>query len=771
MGDDEETTVSGTANASGAGSIAVGAVGRDVHIGPAASAPGTAHAHSGTVSAGVVLGDLIVHQAAVPGPAAVVTRLTRETGDPAELFVGREEQTRRLLALLEPGAVVVTAVAGMGGIGKTALARHVGVAAHGRFGGGVFFVDLHGYDSAPIRPRQVFGSLLRVLDVPADGIPPDAGERAAVYHQVLDQLARAGRRVLLVLDNVSAADQVRDLLPRHRSHRALVTTRDTLGLPGAHRFDLDVLADADAVQLLTRVLAQRNPEDPRVSEAPAAALRLVRICGALPLAIRLTASILADEPSLPVDGLVGELTAAGGPGVHRTEHGEETVGAVFDQSWHRLRTRAADAAALLPLLTIDPGPDFATDAAAALAGTTSAVAAARLRTLRAASLLQQTATGRWQLHDLIRLCAYQHLTPETAGPAAERLLTHYAELVTAADSRFRAFSGEPVDERFPSTQDALAWLDAERTTLTAAVVRAHGIGAHRFAFHIGTYLTEYLEWRHHLTDWLLVTDYATRAAALLDDPDASATAWNNFGNALEQARRYDEAIDADQRALALFRELGDRRGEASSWSNLGIALLGELRIDEAIDAHRHALRLYRALGDRPGQGRAWANLAHTFSSARRYDVAINACRRSLRLFREIGDRHLEARAWDNLGNLCNELQRFGEAIDAYSLAVALHHDVGDQRREAVAWDHLGTALRQGFEFEKAIEAHGRAIRYFRHTGACREEGLAWFNLAFALGPARSVEEAKSAWETAARLFREAGDEELLAHTVRWLENP
>ncbi|WP_206792334.1 tetratricopeptide repeat protein [Amycolatopsis sp. MtRt-6] len=736
--DEEEATLSGTAAASGPGSIAVGAVGRDVHI---------------------------VQQAAVPGPAAVVTRLS---GDPGELFVGRGAQTRRLLDLLEAGTGAAVVV-GMGGVGKTALVRRVAADALGRgwFDGGVFFVDLHGYDSVPVRPRQVFASLLRVLDVPAADIPPTADEQAAVYHQVLDRLADAGQRVLLVLDNASAADQVRDLLPRHHAHQALVTTRDTLGLPGTHRFDLDVLTGEDAVRLLTQVLAHRNPEDPRLSADPAAAARLVTICGALPLAVRITASVLADEPRLGVGELVAELTAADGPGVHRTEHGEETVSAVFDQSWHRLRRRKADAAAMLPLLTLNPGPDFATDAAAALAGTSPAAAAARLRTLRAASLLQQTPTGRWQLHDLIHLCAQHHLTPEAAGAAIPRLFQYYIDAVIAAD---RGLGGEP-GERFPHPRDALAWLDAERANLTAAVVGARVLGINEFAFLIGTHLTEYLEWQRHLTDWLLVTDHATRAATAIGDPQVSAIAWNNFGVALEQARRHDDALRAHRQALALFQETGDRSGEAASWSNLGNALLSKRRIDEAIEAHRHTLDLCRTLGDDAGQGRAWANLALALFRAQRHEEALEAHRQALRWTQESDDRHHEAQIWNNLGNVFNELKRFDEAIDAYTRAGEMHRDAGDRYREAEAGTNLGTVLRQVSRFDEAIEAHQRAIHHFRQIGDHRSEGMAWFNLAFALGPARSVEEAKSAWETAARLFREAGDDESLAETLRWLEAP
>ncbi|GLY42501.1 hypothetical protein Amsp01_085240 [Amycolatopsis sp. NBRC 101858] len=733
------------------------------------------NAAPGGVAAGVVGRDLIVHQAAVAGAAAVVTALG--SGDVRELFVGRDGQVEQLLRLLDaagrgPGAVVVSAIAGMGGVGKTALARHVAAIAAGRgwFPGGVLFVDLRGYDpdEDQVRPRQVFGSLLRVLGVPAGDLPATADERATAFHQLLDELAGRARRVLLVLDNVSAGQQVQDLLPRQRAHRALVTTRDTLGLPGADDLVLDVLTAADGAQLLGEVLTRRLPGDRRASADPDAVSRLVAVCGALPLAVRITASILADEPSLGIAELVAELTAADGPGPHRVRHGETTVAAAFERSWSRLRGRDPDAAALLPLLTVNAGPDLATDTVAALADVAAAVVAPRLRTLRAASLLQQTPAGRWQLHDLVRRYASEHLEPGNAEEATVRLLEHYAWTVMVADGHLRALPGQPVVNRFTGRRDALDWFDAEHANLVAAVAHAHEAGRPRPTFVIGTYSSEYLALRRHITDWVTVATCAVDAAARLGDPESSAAAWSNLGIALQDARRFTEAVDAHRQSLRHVRKVGDRRLEGETWNNLGNALERVRRFDEAVDAHRQAVLLRREVGDRRGEGASSVNLGNALAGLRRFDEAAAAYRHALSLLQAVGDGHGLAAGLVNFANLQQSLERYDEALDGYRRAAVLHREADDRHGEGQAWNNIGAALQALQRFDEAIDAHQRAVDLFREAGDGHSEGGAWRNLGVALERAGRRGEARQAWETAVDLYSLAGEAGSVALIWGWL---
>ncbi|AXB43687.1 hypothetical protein A4R43_15055 [Amycolatopsis albispora] len=723
-----------------------------------------------------------------------------------ELLVGRDDQLERLLNLLapterNPGPVVV---AGMGGIGKTTLSSHTASVAadRGWFPGGVLFVDLRGYDldNHQVQPERVFASMLRIL-APDDQVPATVDEQAAAYHQVLSRLATQRRRVLLVLDNAATSTQIADLVPRAGLHRTLITSRDTLSLPGAHQFNLDVMHAHDALQLLSAILTRRRPGDRRTASEPDAAKRLaVTTCGALPLAVEITASVLADEPDLSITDLIAELETVGGTGVHRLPAGERTVGAVIDQSWHRLRTRHPDAARLLPLLTLNPGSDFHTDAAAALAGHPPAATVSWLRTLRHASLLRRTESGRWTMHDLIRNHARDHLhhsdTPDP-NTATQRLLDHYEQTTKAADRHLRDLAGDLEFERFTRREDALAWLDAERANLVAAVGLALTGRQHDLTTRLAAALDEYLHWRHHVSDRLTVSEYSliaaqhlniprTLAASLnysglalrgarwfgeaitalqkardlygeLGDRHGEGRAWNNLGNVLRQVRRFDEAITAHQNHLKICRELNDHHAEGVACNNLGSALQEVRRFDEAITAHQKARDLFQKLGDRHAEGRAWNNLGNALQEVRRFDEAITAHQKARDLFQKLGDRHAEGRAWNNLGNALQEVRRFDEAITAHQNHLKICRELNDHHAEGVARNNLGNALRQVRRFDDAITACQKARDLFQELGDRRGEGGSWNNLGSALQEVRRFDEAITAHQKARDLYRELGD--------------
>lgn len=191
-------------------------------------------------------------------------------------------------------------------------------------------------------------------------------DQATVYHERLRTLADEKRPVLLILDDASASSQVRDLLPRQLIHRTLVTTRESWSLPSTRELDLDVLTDADALELLRASLRTRRQDDPRLTLDPRTGRELADLCGHLPLAVEIAAAILADEPDLSLRELSDDLTDAESR-LDTLRHADKKVITVVDVSWQRLRGRDAEAANLLPLLTVNPGADLATETAGALA--------------------------------------------------------------------------------------------------------------------------------------------------------------------------------------------------------------------------------------------------------------------------------------------------------------------------------------------------------------------------------------------------------------------
>ncbi|MER6669205.1 tetratricopeptide repeat protein [Amycolatopsis japonica] len=639
------------------------------------------------------------------------------------------------------------------------MAEHAALLAveRGWFTGGVLRVDLRGYTPgrSRVRPEQTYAWLLRELGLTVKDIPPTIDEQAGAYHQVLDALAEAGRRVLLVLDSASDADQVEDLVPRHSAHRVLVTTRDVLSLPRARRIFLDALTTSEAIDLLSQLLQFADLQDPRSSEEEMAA-RLVELCGRLPLAVEIVAAILIDEPLLRVAELADQLSDSETRLLGIT-HSIGDINAVIDFSFRRLEARVSDAAALLPLLTINPGPDFHTDAAAALADVGSAAAVPRLRALRAASLLQHTTEGRWRLHDLVALYARELLTVDVAGPATIRLFDHYANTAAAADNHLHALPEQSAPDQFTGRHDALGWFDAERANLVATVAYAHRAGYVPHVISLASCLGEYLRWRRYLQDWVSVAVLAISAAVHVTDPLIVVSVWTSLGAALYESRRFDEAITAFHHARVLCRMLGDRLREGRLWNNLGLALRELRQYNEAITAHQQARDISHEFGDRLLEGQVWNNLGLALRELRQYNEAITAHQQARDLFHEVKDRYNEGMAWDNLGLALRWVRRYDEAITAHQQGSDLFHEVGDRYNEGMALNNLGLTLCEVGKFDEAISAHEQARDIAQEMDDRLREGQAWDNLGLALRDVGRFDEAIAAHKRALDHFRELGD--------------
>ncbi|WP_308311017.1 ATP-binding protein [Streptomyces sp. GbtcB6] len=306
-------------------------------------------------------------------------------------FTGREEETTELLrAFADSAAVAVTAVSGLGGIGKTALAVEAAHEACGRgcFPGGVLFIDLHGYDEEPVTADQSLQSLLRALGIPPGQIPATVDDREVLYRSVLAKRGREQGAVLLVADNASSSDQIQPLLPGDARHRVVVTSRDRLPRLRARLLPLDQLSPNDAGQLLDRALRIAYPEDSRVVDAVEAVTRLANLCGHLPLPLQIAAALLAEDPGMPVAELVGELETSHDRLGH-LDDGERSIRAAFELSYRRL---PPDQARLLRLLALAPGPEVSDEVAAVLVGA-DAPPLRELRMLARAHLVERGSGG------------------------------------------------------------------------------------------------------------------------------------------------------------------------------------------------------------------------------------------------------------------------------------------------------------------------------------------------------------------------------------------
>ena len=687
-------------------------------------------------------------------------------------FTGRDDEVRAVLDSLAPAreppervtgsrALRAVAVAGMPGIGKTELAVQAAHAAlgNGWFPGGALFVDLFGYDpDRYLEAAQALDGLLRALGIAGEIIPADAQDRVRLYTSVLAAYAKQGRPILVLIDNASSSEQAEPLLPADGATGAIVTSRDTLSMLGTRLLDLNVLPRGDAVEMLHRELNVARPGDMRVTDNPGDAAKIAELCGELPLALRIIAALLADNPSRPLAAMADDLSGT----VSRLEemrYNSKAVRATFDLSYRQLD---AQKARLFRLLPVGPGPDISSQSAAVLTAMDQTAARHGLEALARAHLIEQGSSyARWRMHDLIRLYADERgiaqADEDEREQARDRLLGYYSSTARAADQRLRAIPGMPVSDNFASRDDALDWLDAERPDLVAAVSMAAGTGRDGVALRLPLALAEYLRWRRRFDDLLATMTVSLESARRLGRRDYEGVALTILGPSLLAVRRLEEAVTACRNAAAICRETGDRRSEGMALTNLGLALQEMRRFDEAVTAHHDAVAIFSEIGDRHSEGVALSNLGLALREGGRPEEAVTACQNAAAIFRETGDRQGEATALANLGPALHEMRRFDEAVTTCQDAAAIFRETGDRHSEGIAQSNLGAALREVGRFDDAITACQDAAAICRETGDRHGEGMAQSNLGAALLEVGRFDEAITACQDAVAIFSETGD--------------
>ena len=670
-------------------------------------------------------------------------------------FAGRQNELRALTRWLNEAAgtgrtVMISAIGGMAGVGKTALAVHWAHQVAGQFPDGQLYVNLRGFGPSadPVAPDWAVRGFLDALGVPAERIPATLDAQTGLYRSLL-----AGKRMLLILDNALDEDQVRPLLPASPGCLAVVTSRTKLtGLvtaEGARLVPLDVLTDAEARELLARRLGPAP-----ASNEPQAADELIGQCARLPLALSIAATRAAE--GFPLGALAAELRdehtrldalGAGDPAT--------SVRAVFSWSYQHLRPQVAR---MFRLLGLPPGTDIAAHAAASLAGVPVEQARELLRELARAHLLTEHAPGRYAFHDLLRSYATgqcQALDSEPDRRAAlTRLFDHYLAAAGAAmDTLMPAErhrrpaippQARPLLPPLDTADAAHAWLDAERATLVAVAghTATHGWPTHttRLAAVLSRY---YLDIGGHYADGLTVHTHALRAAQRSGDRAAQANALRFRSTVDNRQSRYQQAASQLRRALAIYRDLSDQRGQALVLNNLGVVLWSQARYQPSAEHHEQAAALFGALGDQLGQAMALNNLGVALCWQGRYQQAADHHQRSLAIRRELGDRRGEASTLGNIGVVLARQGRYQEAAGHHEQALAVFRELGDRDGEADSLNALGAILCGQGRYEQAIAHHEQALAMFRALGNQRAETEALNGIGEALnalgetGPARA----------------------------------
>jgi DNA-binding SARP family transcriptional activator len=511
-------------------------------------------------------------------PAPGARPVPRQLPHSSITFTGRAPEIAALADLLGRGGhgtMVIAAIVGTGGIGKSALAVHVANGVAARFPDGQLYVDLHGATTGvtPLDPRKALGWFLRSLGVGQTGTPQDSEEASARFRTTM-----AGRRMLVVLDNAATADQVGPLLPGGTGCAVLITSRRALTtLEGAAHLYLDALPDNEAIELLERLVGSD-----RIAGERDAAVALVRLCGGLPLALRITGARLAARPRLPLCAFAAHL-ADEQTRLDALQIGDLAVRASFLVSYEALRSCDELAARAFRLFGVLGGSDAGVPVVAAGLAEPAGVAEAALERLVDARLVQPPAPGRYGLHDLLRLFARDQARNEDTDAerraALERVVRYYlstaqrAMLILQPLLRGPCHRGGARATGPHSRGEARAWLETERVNLVAAVVQTDEEPEPLLSLGMSLcqVMHEFLDSRASYHDIRATQRVAVGAARRLGDRDGESRSLERLAAALIRLREYDEASECLAAAAQIFRSLGDLDAERRNLADLARA--------------------------------------------------------------------------------------------------------------------------------------------------------------------------------------------------------
>ncbi|MFI8001817.1 BTAD domain-containing putative transcriptional regulator [Streptomyces sp. NPDC086010] len=701
----------------------------------------------------------VADEAAAPAPAPL-----RPAQLPATVpdFTGRSAFVRELgsrLGTAESSVMAVSALAGIGGVGKTTLAVHVAHQARRHFPDGQLYVDLQGAGARATEPETVLGSFLRALGTADSAIPASLDERAALYRSTL-----AGRRVLVLLDNAHDAAQIRPLLPGTEGCAALVTSRVRMvDLAGAHLVDLDVMSPEEALQLFTRIVGEE-----RVQSEREAALDVVAACGFLPLAIRIAASRLASRRTWTVSVLAAKL-ADERRRLDELQAGDLAVKATFELGYGQLEPAQARAFRLLGLAD---GPDISLAAAAALLNLETHTAEDLLESLVDTSLLESAAPGRYRYHDLVRLyaraCAERDEHPPVERDLAlSRLLDFY--LATAAGVYALERPGDRLVDHLEPTEHpglsfgdrhtALDWLYAEAGPLLACVQQSYGPGTLRRAVDLLWASLDLGESGADAKQYEKVAVSVRNAARAGGDRRTEVRALMTLADVHHTSGRFDQAEEEAQQVMRLVDADTDPLPGCWAANARGIMALYQSRHEDGETYLTQAIASFRRIDDRPGEASALCNLSRIHLATGRITSAVSLAQEGTAIYDGMGHALRSANGRYALGMAHTQSGQFAEAADSLLEALDVFRDSRQRLWEGMTLFRLAEVdLAAGAAADAATKAE-QALTALRGIGGAWRRGNVLTVLGRALAGIGQTGRAQACWHEALSLYEELGSHE------------
>ncbi len=671
------------------------------------------------LQAGGVHGDVNIRL----GGRSPTVRSPRQLPPAISVFVNRADSIEQLDAWLmglradDAGPIIISAIAGEAGVGKTALAVHWAHRVRKNFPDGDLYINLRGYDRMPrLTAAQALDGFLRALGVSPETIPADLDGRAALYRSLL-----ADRRILVVLDNAATSEQVRPLLPGSQTSVVLITSRSRLsGLvirDGVDRMVLGVLSQEESVSLLRGIIGAD-----KVDAEPGEALVLAEQCSYLPLALRIVAERAVLRSHLRLSDLTRELSAERDrlDALSIDEDELVEVRSVFSWSY---RSLPRDSARMFRLLGLHAGPDIGLDAAAALAGVNRARARRLLDSLAGLHLIQEVRPDRYRFHDLLRAYAVERVEADEPqddrAASVRRLLLWYLENAYAAyrailpQGRPVPMESEPIGaEPFADLDAALSWCEAERANLLDAQRLAEEWRHFDIVWKLAIALMAFFERFSYWHDWISTHQIAVRAARHIGDRTAEAWVLILLGDAFWDMEQHAEALVHYRQALEVSRASGDKWGEAFSLRGSGLVSQSLGEYARAIEYSRAALPIVREIADRRGEGMTLLSIANGHRGLREYAAAQQHYGQALAIFEELGNRWSEALCVHQMGLVESVAGDRREAVRAFRRATGIFRELGDRRHVAVVLVDLGRTYRQDGDDAAAERAWREGLALF-----------------------------------------------------------
>ena len=656
----------------------------------------------------IITGDGNVIQ--IQPPADPVATALHQLRAPVGDFVGREPEIDTLInALRRENRARIIGISGMGGVGKTELALLVAERLRDDYPDAQFFINLQGTDTNPRSPQEAMAICIRAFLGPEAKLPEDPEQLSYLFRSEL-----SGKRVLLVLDNAANSAQVRPLLPP-TGCAVLVTSRQSVALPGMTPVTLHALTEGEARQLLLEIAPRAAP----------AAEQICKLCGYLPLALRAAGSLLAIAVDLdPIDYAVqlqderSRLERIGTEGV------DIDVTASFNLSYARL---TSEAARVFRLLSVFPAT-FDAVAEEVVCADAGHVQLSDL--VRRSLVLYVENTKRYRLHDLGRLFAHAKLGAQEQAIGEKRFATHYRDVLAAANELYRE-GGESLllgltlfDLEWGNIQKGHAWVAVQADAADVDVAQLGMAYADAGALIV--------DLRQHPNDQIRWLEIALAAARRLKDREGECHALGNLGVAYENLGETRRAIRFYEQSLVIASEIGNKRAEGAALGNVGIAYANLGETERAIQFFEQHLSITREIGDRRGEGAELGNLGSAYFNLGETRLAIQFYEQRLVIAREISDRRGESSALANLGSAYLTLGEIQTAIQFYEQQLGIAREIGDRRYEGITLGNLGLIYANLGKLAWAMQFYEKALLIDRELGDRRSEGTDLWNMSLAL---------------------------------------